>query len=208
MTGSAVIEDNSGKGASVDTRTWDTLVGSMKSAYVKGVREGAVPRPVIMPLVRGELVGLVWVRPTEPGADALTGIAALSNIAAAAGADEVVLAWETQEVATACELPVSGPSPCLNMVRATPDGHVLHQFPYTEESLSAGSGNADGSATALDWDQAPAPRPDGELPPPVEAAVAYAFTPMELDHPNPFGVTVVLMEEDGYTVRLSDGFDH
>jgi hypothetical protein len=141
-------------------------------------------------------------------ADALTGIAALSNIAAAAGADEVVLAWETQEVATACELPVSGPSPCLNMVRATPDGHVLHQFPYTEESLSAGSGNADEAATALGWDQAPEPRPDGELPPPVEAAVAYAFTPMELDHPNPFGVTVVLMEEDGYTVRLSDDFDH
>ncbi|MEY2243885.1 hypothetical protein [Streptomyces sp. BF23-18] len=194
----------------MDTRTWDTLVGSMKSAYVKGVREGAVPRPVIMPLVRGELVGLVWVRPTEPGADALTGIAALSNIAAAAGADEVVLAWETQEVAVACELPVAGPSPCLNMVHATPDGHVLHQFPYTEEPLSAsvGAGDAEESATALDWDQAPAPRPDGELPPPVKAAVAYAFTPMELDHPNPFGVTVVLMEEDGYTVRLADSFGH
>ncbi|MEU4169187.1 hypothetical protein AB0F46_20225 [Streptomyces sp. NPDC026665] len=190
----------------MDTRTWDTLVGSMKSAYVKGVREGAVPRPVIMPLVRGELVGLVWVRPTEPGADALTGIAALSNIAAAAGADEVVLAWETREVATACELPVVGPAPCLNMVRATPDGHVLHQFPY-EESPSAGSADTEDPAPALDWEQAPAPRPDGELPPPVRAAVDYAFTPMELDHPNPFGVTVVLMEEDGYTVRLTDVFD-
>ncbi|MFE4696798.1 hypothetical protein ACFRIC_06845 [Streptomyces sp. NPDC056738] len=192
----------------MDTRTWDTLVSSMKSTYVKGVREGAVPRPVIMPLVRGELVGLVWVRPTEPGADALTGIAALSNIAAAAGADEVVLAWETQEVATACELPVVGPAPCLNMVRATPDGHVLHQFPYTGESSSPDTGNTDEPAAGLDWSQAPAPRPDGELPPPVKAAVEYAFTPMELDHPNPFGVTVVLMEEDGYTVRLTDVFDH
>ncbi|MFF3446283.1 hypothetical protein ACFYXJ_03960 [Streptomyces sp. NPDC002667] len=188
----------------MDTSTWDTLVGSMKSACVKGVREGAVPRPVIMPLVRGELVGLVWVRPTKPGADALTGIAALSNIAAAAGADEVVLAWETREVATACELPVVGPSPCLNMVRATPDGHVLHQFPYSEGALS---GNPDGYGAALEWMRAPDPRPDGELPPPVKAAVDYAFTPMDIDHPNPFGVTVVLMEEDGYTVRLSDGFD-
>ncbi|MFE2302588.1 hypothetical protein ACFXAW_30885 [Streptomyces sp. NPDC059445] len=192
----------------MDTRTWDTLVSSMKSTYVKGVRDGAVPRPVIMPLVRGELVGLVWVRPTEPGADALTGIAALSNIAAAAGADEVVLAWETQEVATACELPVVGPAPCLNMVRATPDGHVLHQFPYAGESLSPDTGNTDEPAAGLDWGQARAPRPDGELPPPVKAAVEYAFTPMELDHPNPFGVTVVLMEEDGYTVRLTDVFDH
>ncbi|MEV6015678.1 MULTISPECIES: hypothetical protein [unclassified Streptomyces] len=188
----------------MDTSTWDTLVGSMKSACVKGVREGAPPRPVIMPLVRGELVGLVWVRPTKPGADALTGIAALSNIAAAAGADEVVLAWETREVATACELPVVGPSPCLNMVRATQDSHVLHRFPYSEGALS---GDPDGSGAALEWTQPPAPRPDGELPPPVKAAVDYAFTPMDIDHPNPFGVTVVLMEEDGYTVRLSDGFD-
>ncbi|MET8133054.1 hypothetical protein [Streptomyces sp. NPDC005251] len=192
----------------MDTRTWDTLVSSMKSTYANGVGEGAAPRPVIMPLVRGELVGLIWVRPTKPGADALTGIAALSNIAAAACADEIVLAWETSEVATTCELPVVGPAPCLNMVQATPDGHVLHQFPYTEAFPSAGAEDPDRSTTTLDWTPAPAPQPDGELPPPVRAAVDYAFTPMELDHPNPFGVTVVLMEEDGYTVRLTDSFDH
>ncbi|WP_328551673.1 hypothetical protein [Streptomyces sp. NBC_00358] len=191
----------------MDTRTWDTLVGSMKSAYVNGVGEGAAPRPVIMPLVRGELVGLVWVRPTEPGADSLTGIAALSNIAAAACADEVVLAWETHEVATACRLPALGPAPCLNMVHATPDGHVLHQFPYTETPPPSGAPE-DTVTPPLDWQRAPAPQPGGELPPPVQAAVDYAFTPMDLDHPNPFGVTVVLMEEDGYTVRLSDGFEH
>ncbi|MET9889113.1 hypothetical protein ABZZ47_02665 [Streptomyces sp. NPDC006465] len=190
----------------MDTQTWDTLVSSMKSTYVNGVGEGAVPRPVIMPLVRGELVGLIWVRPTEPGADTLTGVAALSNIAAAAGADEVVLAWETHDLATGGGLPVVGPAPCLNMVHATPDGHVLHQFPYEEGRPSHGS--EDGATTALDWKPAPAPQPDGELPPPIRAAVDYAFTPMELDHPNPFGVTVVLMEEDGYTVRLTESFDH
>lgn len=68
----------------MDAQTWDALVESMKSAYSAGLAEGAVPRPVIMPLVRGELVGLIWVRPTEPGKDALTGIAELANIAAAA----------------------------------------------------------------------------------------------------------------------------
>jgi hypothetical protein len=31
---------------------------------------------------------------------------------------------------------------------------------------------------------------------------------MDLDHPNVFGVTVVLMEEDGYTVRLTESLDH
>ncbi|MFF1516326.1 hypothetical protein [Streptomyces sp. NPDC058305] len=89
----------------MDSRTWDTLVSSMKGTYGTGVGEGAVPKPVIMPLVRGELVGLIWLRPVVPGADALTGIAALSNIAAAAGADEVVLAWESANSALCAGCP-------------------------------------------------------------------------------------------------------
>ncbi|MFE9598290.1 hypothetical protein [Streptomyces hokutonensis] len=180
----------------MDTRTFDALTESMKSAYVAGLSEGAVPRPVIMPLVRGELVGLIWLRPVKPGRDALTAIASLSNIAAAAGADEIVLAWETHDVATVCELPVDGPSPCLNMVHATKDGHTLHQFPYTVDPASA----------APDWQPAPAAQPAGKLVPPVQAAVDYAFTPLDLDHPSPFGVTVVLMEEDGYNLRLTEAF--
>ena len=180
----------------MDTRTFDALTESMKSAYVAGLSEGAVPRPVIMPLVRGELVGLIWLRPVTSGEDALTAIASLSNIAAAANADEIVLAWETQDVATTCELPADGPSPCLNVVHATKDGHTLHQFPYTEDPASPGP----------EWQPAPAPQPDARLLPPVQAAVDYAFTPLELDHPSPFGVTVVLMEEDGYTLRLTEAF--
>ena len=180
----------------MDTRTFDALTESMKSAYVAGLSEGAVPRPVIMPLVRGELVGLIWLRPVKSGEDALTAIASLSNIAAAANADEIVLAWETQDVATTCELPAGDPSPCLNMVHATKDGHTLHQFPYTEDPASA----------EPRWQPSPAPQPDGKLLPPVQAAVDYAFTPLELDHPSPFGVTVVLMEEDGYSLRLTEAF--
>ncbi|MDW4904149.1 hypothetical protein RB628_02045 [Streptomyces sp. ADMS] len=187
----------------MDTQTWDALAASMKNAYTAGPGEGAVPRPVIMPLVRGELVGLIWLRPVETGKDALTGIARLSNIAAAAGADEVVLAWETQDVAAACELPVTGPVPCLNLVHATKDGHTLHQFPYAEQSRAR---SPEGPATAEPlWLPAPAPQPGAELVPPVRAAVDYSFVPLELDHPSPFGLTVVLMEEDGYSVRLTEG---
>lgn len=183
---------------------WDALVDVMKNAYRSGLGTGSVPRPVIMPLVRGELVGLIWVRPIKVGEDALTGIAELANIAAAAGADEVVLAWETYDVATACNLPVVGPAPCLNMVAATRHGHVLHQFPYTEQLLAH---RPEGWASvAPDWRPAPAPQPGGELVPPIQAAVDLSFTPIELDHPDPFGVTVVLMEEDGYRVRLTEAF--
>lgn len=174
----------------------------MKAAYATGLDTGAVPQPVIMPLVRGELVGLIWARPLRPGADALTGIAQLSNIAAAARADEVVLAWETGQVAAACELDADGPVPCLNLVTATPQGHVLHQFPYTERP--SGSGAEGGTSREPHWGPPLPPRAGAELLPPVRSAVDFSFVPLELDHPNPFGVTVVLMEEDGYQVRLAD----
>ncbi|MFC4463704.1 hypothetical protein ACFPH6_03685 [Streptomyces xiangluensis] len=192
------------RGEFVDAQVWDALVASMKNAYTAGLGEGAVPRPVIMPLVRGELVGLIWVRPLKAGDDALTGIAALSNIAAAADADEIVLAWETHDVATACRLPLVGPAPCLNMVHATKDGHVLHQLPYTEQSLAQAP--EDPATVGPHWLPALEPQPGGELVPPIQAAVNYSFTPLELDHPSPFGVTVVLMEEDGYSVRLTETF--
>ncbi|MFF3484702.1 hypothetical protein ACFYXC_15715 [Streptomyces sp. NPDC002701] len=188
----------------MDTQTWDALVASMKNAYTADLAQGTAPRPVIMPLVRGELVGLVWLRPTKGGEDALTAIVELSNVAAAAGADEVVLAWETGEVATACGLAAIGPTPCLNLVHATRDGHVLHQFPFTREPLDASSGG-EGTAEPL-WLPAPGPRPGGEVTPPVQAALTYSFTPLELDHPSPFGVTVLLMEDDGYIVHLTDTF--
>ncbi|MBV1939411.1 hypothetical protein [Streptomyces sp. BV286] len=188
----------------MDTQTWDALVASMKKAYTADLAQGTVPRPVIMPLVRGELVGLVWLRATEPGEDAMTGIVELSNVAAAAEADEVVLAWETNEVATACRLPATGPTPCLNLVHATKDGHVLHQLPYTHQPLDPSLG---GPAPAGPlWLPALGPHPDAELAPPIQAALTYSFTPLELDHPSPFGVTVLLMEDDGYTIHLTDTF--
>ncbi|MFE0632754.1 hypothetical protein ACFW3D_38100 [Streptomyces sp. NPDC058864] len=115
---------------------WDVFVSTMRETYTVSLRKGVAPRPVIMPVVRGELVGLVWVRPLTVGQDALTGIAELANIAAAAGADEVVLTWETHDVATACQLPVVSPAPCMNMAAANREGHMLHQFPYTEELIA------------------------------------------------------------------------
>ncbi|MET9566101.1 hypothetical protein [Streptomyces tauricus] len=188
----------------MEARMWDALVDVLKSANIAGLSEGAVPRQLIMPLVRGELVGMIWVRPLKVGQDELTGIAELSNAAAAARADEGVLAWETHDVATACELPIVGPVPCLNMVFATQDGHVLRQFPYTEQLLSR---RTDGWASvAPDWIPAPTPQPGGELVPPTQAAVNYSFTPIEIDHLDPFGVTVVLMEEAGYRVSLTEAF--
>ncbi|WP_338674257.1 hypothetical protein V1460_15220 [Streptomyces sp. SCSIO 30461] len=90
------------------------------------------------------------------------------------------------------------------MVLATPDGHVPHRFPHTEQLLSRSP--EDRASFAPGWRAAPAPQPGGELVPPIQAAVNFSFTPIELDHPDPFGVTVVLMEEDGYRISLTEAF--
>ncbi len=84
------------------------------------------------------------------------------------------------DVATACQLPVLGPAPGLNMVLAAPGRHVLHQIPYSEQLISRRSEGW--AAAAPDWRPTPAPRPGGELVPPIQAAVNFAFTPIELNH--------------------------
>ncbi|MCX0241820.1 hypothetical protein [Streptomyces drozdowiczii] len=53
----------------------------MKETYTASLGEGVVPRPLMMPLVRGDLVGLVWVRPLKVGQDALAGIVKLASSA-------------------------------------------------------------------------------------------------------------------------------
>jgi hypothetical protein len=67
------------------------------------------------------------------------------------------------------------------VVLATPNGHVLHRFPYSEQLLSRSSEGW--ASVAPDRRPVPAPQPDGELVPPIQAAVNSSFTPIELDHP-------------------------
>lgn len=42
--------------------------------------------------------------------------------------------------------------------------------------------------------------------PSIQAAVDFALTPVALNRPAPFGVIVVLVEEVGYGVRLTEAF--
>ncbi|MGV9939639.1 hypothetical protein [Streptomyces sp. NPDC003401] len=88
------------------------------------------------------------------------------------------------------------------MMLAILAGRVLHQFPYSEQLLSR---SPEGWASvAPDWRPAPVPQPGGELVPPIQAAVNFSFTPIKLDHSDPFGVTAVRMEEDGYRISLTE----
>jgi hypothetical protein len=69
---------------------WNGLVDVAKETYTVSLGEGVLPRLLMMPLVRGELVGLIWARPLKVGQGVLV---ELANIAAAADEDEV--AWRS-----------------------------------------------------------------------------------------------------------------
>lgn len=105
--------------------------------------------------------------------------------------------WGRSERVTA------GPAPCLNMMLATRDRHVLYQFPYDEQFLSRSPGLGVGRPGLEAGPGAAARR---RTAPPIQAAVNFTFTPIDLDHPDLFGVTVVLMEENGYSVCLTEAF--
>ncbi|MGW1137208.1 hypothetical protein [Streptomyces zhihengii] len=149
-----------------------------------------------MPLLRGELAR---VRPLKVGQDAHAGIAQCTNIAAATDVDEAVLAWQTHDVATTRELTIVGPEPCLNTVLTTRDGHVPHQFPYTEQLLNssprAGHRAPPPGASPLPLRRTGTADPGRrELPPAL----------IELDHPEPMGFEVTLTEENGHRVSLTE----
>ncbi len=108
----------------------------------------------------------------------------------------MVLVREPHDVATARELPALGPAPCLNVVPATRDGHILHQFPL-QRAVPLPQPRGLGVAHPQP-DVGPAPLPGGEPVPPLRTTVNRSFAP--------FGVTVVLTEEDGYRAPLTETF--
>jgi len=48
--------------------------------------------------------------------------------------------------------------------------------------------------------------PDAEPVPPIQAAVDFSLTPLQLNHPDPFGATVAFMESEGYNLRLTENY--
>jgi hypothetical protein len=122
----------------VDDRTWNVLVDAAKEGHAAAMAEGFVMQPALYPLVKGRLVGYVRLRPVYQGQDAATAIGEMSNLAAAARADEVAIFWETQDIAAACEHVPLHPDPGLNALLATADTHVVHRFRTGCASFRAG----------------------------------------------------------------------
>ncbi|RBM22443.1 hypothetical protein DI005_06365 [Prauserella sp. PE36] len=109
----------------MDERVWRAMVTAIMEGHVEALRLGMVMRPTLNAFVDGNLVGYIQLRPVYRGEDAHLGIAKMSDFAAAARADEIMVAWETQDIAGACDLPARHAGSGLNIVWATADQQIL-----------------------------------------------------------------------------------
>jgi hypothetical protein len=114
----------------VDEQTWHDLVEASKHVHTTLMAEGYVTIPRIMTLARGRVVGVAHLRPVTQGEDAVIALGEMADFAAAANADQVVVAWENLDLCIACQHPPFHPLPALNMLWAVPDHYVLWRFPY------------------------------------------------------------------------------
>ena len=170
----------------MDDRTWNVLVDAAKEGHVAAMAEGFVMRRRFIPSSRGV-------------SSAMYG--EMSNLAAAARADEVAIFWETQDIAAACEHVPLYPDPGLNALLATADTHVVHRFPYRERQLP---GRTTEGLLRVEpaWLPPPPPAPEGPLEPAIQALLDFCWRPLNLDRSDLLDQAAAWLRSQGYTVEL------
>lgn len=185
----------------MDSKTWNAMVEVARSGQEVMMAEGMVPPPVLWPFRGGKMIGSVTLRPVHVGEDAMTGVAEMSALAAAAGADEIIVMWETSDLAAACGHSVAPRSvPSLMILWASAAQRVLYEFPYQEREVPGRT--AHGLIRgAPDW-SAPLPGSAADVLEPAIAALAdFCFQPLTETGVNAESAAAYL-ESQGYAVRL------
>ncbi|MCE7010020.1 hypothetical protein LWC34_45520 [Kibdelosporangium philippinense] len=186
----------------MDGQLWDGIVQSIKTGHVEMMKHGLVMKPQLFAFAGGRLHGFVQLWPVSRGMDAAKGIAEMSGLASAAGADEVVVAWETQDIAIACDLPPLRPKPAVNILWAARGRHLLYRFPYQEQQMQ-GRTEHGLIPVAARW-LAPEPAVRGaELEPAIAALLEFSFQPFDYDDPDILSHAAVYLESQGYAVSLT-----
>lgn len=183
---------------------WHRFVRDARDAHTSCMAAGRVTIPQMCVLVGGHIVGRVMLRPILTGSDAVMGVAEMSHLAAAMSADEIVAVWEARDLDRACggEIPTE-PRGELDILTATPDGHVLSRYPYKEVLLPERT--SDGLFRGRpEWLLPSLGEPDAELPPAIDALVEFCWRPLDIDVPKPnlLDYTVGYLRTEGYAIDL------
>jgi hypothetical protein len=186
----------------MDDIVWSALIASVKHAYNVALPDGGcIPPPALVPFSAGKMIGIVWLREVHQGQDALTGIREMSTLAATARADEVVMFWETEDIAVACRLPPLHQGNALNAVCATRAGHVVHRYPFTWHTVPGHS------ATGLPrckihWLPEETPLIEGKLEPAIQAVLTFSWQPFPSNDAAALYATAEWLRAHGHRVSL------
>ncbi|MGW5876082.1 hypothetical protein ACWFMI_05930 [Nocardiopsis terrae] len=174
----------------------------VKEAHeLNGAEVGGVMPPSVYPFRDGKMLGFAQLRPVYRGQDAASGIAELSFLPAAGEADEILVVWESQDIAVACELPPQYSSSCLNLLWANPDERLLRRMPY-QEYLLPGSTEHGTARVGVDWTRQEADLRDPALEPAIASLVQFSWDPLDLPSQSALQTTQAYMESLGYVVEL------
>lgn len=187
----------------MEARTWEALRDGLVAGHEAMMRLGMVTKPLLHALRGGQLLGYVMVRDFYPGKDALDAVTGLGYFASGGEADEVVMAWEAQDLAVATELPPDHPETCLSVVYARSGRHRLVHMPYQADLLGIAPETGLLGAEPR-WLAESVSEDVLLLPPPVRGALDLAFLPWEAGENPGLGTAGLYLEQAGYSVRYAD----
>lgn len=189
-------------------KIWRGLVETVRSMHVALAAElGFVLPPTLFPIRDDRLIGYVRLRDVYRGSDAANGIAEMSLLAAAARADTVVAAWETLDIAQACEHVPLYDEPGLNVMYAVQGRHMVQRFPYREKEIRASREARRAGLRGMEpiWGPQPPAETNCELEPAISAMLDFCWKPSGVSKPNALEYAEAWLLEKGYLVRLTVG---
>lgn len=178
------------------SKFWNGLLQVTRDTHAAMLDQGMVTLPNLWVLT-DRPIAHVTVRPIKTGEDAFAGIVELSNMAAAAGAWEIVATWENWDVARACGHEPDYECPCLCVLYADRIMRRLHRFPY-----DAGADVDESGKAFVNWQWRAPVKPDLDplLPPAIMGLADFAFKPLD-PIPDP------VRSAEAYGVRMVEDWD-
>jgi hypothetical protein len=163
--------------------------------------QGLVLHPQLFAFTCGVVLGSVQLRAVLRGDDAIEGIAHMSHLPAAGAADEIVVGWDSFDLAVACDIPPTTLRPQLNVLLARPGLHTVLQLPYEVDFLVGETSDGRRRGRPLWLGNSLAQNP--ALPAPIDALVHHSFRPLSGSPPVSLDHAARYLRAFGYTVSVS-----
>ncbi|WP_431929905.1 hypothetical protein [Nonomuraea jabiensis] len=183
----------------------DDINNTCKDLHAIDMADGGVLAPHLFVVRDNVLLGYVGLRPVYTGQDATRGVAQMSYLAAVAKADEIIAAWETLDLAIACQHASLRAGPSLNMIHATATTHTLYGYPY-QVRYRPGRTSTGLPEAEPHWLAESATITDAPLEPAIHAMVRLCWQPLDIQRPDIDMVSAAAtsLRELGYTVGLTE----